>query len=158
MQDSIDGLKHAKEVLDESIKNSQPVKDGKITAEEVQENPAYTLYNDITETTISILNDEKVRERFNIIASAIGGASTQALIELISIVMTHSAYQAIVNYDKNLWEIIGKQFEVFGNQQNMLKSSIDAHESVLRVFKEKINKLETNETIDKFTKENNISE
>ena len=158
MQDSIDGLNHAKKVFNESIKNSQPVKDGELTAEEAYQEPGYILYDKINETCISILKNEKVIERFARIEDGIGLETTRTLIELLTIIMTHSAYQSICVYDELLKKEITKQFEIFGNNQNILKSITDAHESVLKVFKEKINKLESKETINKFAKENNISE
>ena len=158
LQESIDSFENLQKTFDEVVENSQAVKDGKVSAEDVCKEPAYLLYKSINDTCINIIKDEKVADRFQTISGGLGVDVTKALIELLTIIMTHSAYESICLYDELLKTEITKQFNVFGNNLNVLKSITDAHESVLKVFKEKLNKIESAETINKFNKENNISD
>jgi hypothetical protein len=90
------------------------------------------------------------------LGSSLGLTTVKTLVELIAVIMTQSSYQTILMYDNMLKKEISEQFSRYGNNLNILKSSTDAHESVLRVFKEKISKLESTNAVEKFSKENNI--
>jgi hypothetical protein len=156
LNESIDDFKKAQDDIKEVIKNSDKVKSGESTLEDELKEPGYILYNNITEVCISILNDEQVKKRFVELGSSLGLTTVKTLVELIAVIMTQSSYQTILMYDNMLKKEISEQFSRYGNNLNILKSSTDAHESVLRVFKEKISKLESTNAVEKFSKENNI--
>ena len=145
IQESINGIKEGQEEFNDAVKkaaeNSQDVKDGKSTVEEEMQEPENILYNEIAETSIRILSDKIVHESFDIIAKELSIESMQALTSILAIIMTRSAFEAILFYDELLKKELSKQFGEQVHHINLLKSDVMGHNGALKVFKAQLEEI-----------------
>ena len=155
MNDSIEDIKKYREVLKEAFTNSDDVKEGISTAEEETEEPIYKLYDGIAECVIKILQSESIQMEFQKLsaASSVSDANfISSLIELLAIIMTHSAYNAVVWYDTLLKKELDKAFENYGNAVNNIGATTQGIENAMKVFKKRITDLEKKAQIEDITK------
>lgn len=158
MNESINEIKDLQEkfnlAIQTSAENSEDVKNGICTANDEVNEPGNVLFNQIVENTVKILGDPEVKKAFVTIAKGIGSETTKALLDIISITMSYSAFQAITFYDDLLKRELTKQFDNVGNHINISKADIEAHKSVLQMFKKQIgdinNKLQIDEIKDNY--------
>jgi hypothetical protein len=148
LNDSINEIKDFSKNVEEAINNE----DNELTEEEKKEEPDYLLYNAISETSISILQQESVIKLFEKISDKLGDDITKSLIELMTLTMTHSAFNAIVFYDGLLKGELTNQFDHYGNHLNNTSAIVRSHDSVLEVFGKRITDLENKLKIDEINK------
>lgn len=155
---SVEDLNRWKEDINKSAEEAEDVKEGRCTAEEERKEPAYVLYNQIAESSIHILQLPEIVSTFAMISETVGEKTGKALVELMAIAMSQSAYQAICFYDELLKEELSKQFNHVGEHLNIARADIDAHTSALSVFRKQLNDIQNKMKIDTFTKENNVTQ
>ena len=140
--DDIDILRKTQERLNESVENSEDVKSGTTTVDDEKKEPGYRIYNEIMETTINILQSDTMASTFGTIAEQLNPEVTKALVTSISLAMTHSAYNAIILYDKMIKEELQKSFNTIGNGLNELSGTVNGHHGAIKVFKHRLEELE----------------
>lgn len=156
MSESIEDLKKIKEVVSNSAKDTEAVKEGVVSEEEKKKEPSFVLFDAIAESSISILQTEGVLTAFQGIAPVLGKEGTKSLIDLITIIMTQSSYYAILQYDEMLKSELDKHFDNIVNNINICKSDLDAYKATLQVFSRSLNEIKKKLQIDDFIKENNV--
>lgn len=156
MSNSIDDLNKIKSVVKDSAKETEAVKEGVVTEEEKQKEPAFALFDSIANSSIEILQSEGVVKAFSGIAPALGEEGTKSLIDLITIVMIQSSYYAILQYDEMLKSELDKHFDAIVNNLNICKSDLEAYKSALQVFRKSLNEVKSTLQIEGFKKENNV--
>lgn len=145
MSESINDIEHLQEALKNVANESRDKK--------TDDDPSYKLYSAIVDSCANIMKDEKVLERINQLIEPLGSYTVKTLVPLLAVLMVNASYQAVLCYDDMLKKEIGDQFELYGHQLNMVKADVDAHGAVLKMFRGKISKLETNEKIKEFKEE-----
>ena len=119
--------------------------------------PAYVLYNAIADNSIELLRNETVINTFRKIADTVGEDVSKSIIEMMAILMSQSAYHAIVFYDTLLKKELDNQFNHFAAHINTNRADIDAHSGVLKVFKQQLSTIQNSLKIEKFEEENNVT-
>ena len=142
LNDSIDEIKRFQENLNKAAETNDDVKAGISTPEEEKEEPEFQMYDVIAETTIKILQNEHVVNTFNELAKKVGDELTKSIIESISIMMTNSAFNAILWYDKLMEKNIVPQFNALVEKVNMLDADVTGYGGAIRVLKEKVSLIE----------------
>ena len=142
LNDSIDEIRRFQENLNKAAETNDDVKAGISTPEEEKEEPEFQMYDVIAETTIKILQNEHVVNTFNELAKKVGDELTKSLIESISIMMTNSAFNAILWYDKLMEKNIVPQFNALVEKVNMLDADVTGYGGAIRVLKEKVSLIE----------------
>jgi len=155
LEDSIKDLESFKDKMKQSSEQTDDVKEGRSTAEEEQQEPAYVLYNAIVETSIEIMKLPSFVKGFNHIADKFGEDCAKELSEMMVIAMTQSAHNAILMYDSLLKEELTKQFDHYGKALNECIGIVNAHNSVLEVYKSKLGTIEKNIKLESMNKEAN---
>ena len=142
IKDSIEEIKSFKKKIKENIKNDPNVKSGKITEEELENEPMIELYDAISDASISILSLPSVNRAFEILKNKIGNENAKSLIEMLAVVMTNSAMNAVVYYDSKQDPMLEKMFNDFKERINLHGSIIDGHEDILKIYRNKVDALE----------------
>ena len=101
------------------------------------------LFNQITETTIKIIETPEVENSIVTIATEMnmGQKSISALINLIAVAMTNSAQQAILFYDDLLKDELTKQFDNIGKHINLGKADMEGFKAALQVHQKQIGEI-----------------
>lgn len=154
---TIDDIKEYQDKIKENAENSQDVKDGKCTKEDELKEPAYLLYNQIAESNIKILQMPPVVKAFEILNKNLGEESSKTLVELLAILMTQASHQAVLFYDDLLKQELTKQFDLYGDYLNKNIADVNGMKSAIEVIKKRVGNFEHDKTINKFSKENNIT-
>jgi len=155
--DTIDSLKRtAKQVDEYTRKKDAEENETPINNEEKNTNPSFVLYDAIATSSISLLEDSEVVKTFKKIAENVGEDISKSLVELMAIVMTQSAYHAIIFYDKLLKKELDIQFNHIAENMNILKADTDGHHEVLKVFKKQLGDIQNKIKLENFQTENNI--
>lgn len=152
IQQSIDDVKKFKENLNSSIKEVDEVRNNEISEDDEKQEPYFVLLEGISDSIINILQQETVSKLFQDISKNIGEDTTKSLIDLLTITMTYSSYNAISFYDNLLKEELTKQFDNYGEHLNAAIGSIKAHDSVLSVFGKRLTDLENIDKINNIEK------
>lgn len=142
LKKSIESLKRASDELVNIAKESDDVKSGKCTLEEELNEPAYVLFNQISESSVKILENEAINQAVIELSKQIGEDASIHLAELITIAMTNAAYYAVLSYDNLLKKELTKQFENVSHHINLSKSDIEGHAAVLTVFRKRLSDIE----------------
>ena len=157
--------KDIKEIEESTKKIEEAVKK---EAEENEENINFglKLYNGIMNTVIEILRSESIVNRFTEITKAFDGKPDfgefgdkilKPFIEIISLCMSQSAYQAIIFYDEMLKDELDKSFKIVGDGLNTHNAELAAHQGALEVFKQRLGEVEKTLKLNEISKENNVS-
>lgn len=142
LDEAVNDIEKLKETAEKAAENSEDVKEGKCTAEDEKNELGYILYQNIANTNIQILQHPEVSKAFNNIADLTSEEVSQNLVTLIAIVMTQSAYQAILFYDDMLKAELSKQFDNITNAINGLGADNVGIQSAITIFKQKIGNIE----------------
>lgn len=118
------------------------MKDGVSTPDEEKQEPDYILYDKIAENTISILQLPTFEKGFEKLASKTDDETAQMMAEMMAVAMCHSSFSAIVFYDNLLKDELKKQFDIFSESLNRVIGTVNAHDGVMQIFKERLGKLE----------------
>ena len=100
------------------------------------------LYDAISDASISILSLPSVNRAFEILKNKIGNENAKSLIEMLAVVMTNSAMNAVVYYDSKQDPMLEKMFNDFKERINLHGSIIDGHEDILKIYRNKVDALE----------------
>lgn len=157
LNDTIRDLENMRKAMNESIEQSEDVKNGKCTIDDEKHEAGYILYNQIAETNIKILSMPTTVEIFSKLSESLGEEMSRSLVELLAITMTQSAHQAIIFHDNLLKEEISKQFDNLVEHININHAEIAAHTGAIKVFKAQLNEIQKKLQIDSFTNENGIT-
>lgn len=144
--------------LNDAVKNTEDVKNGTSTEEEEKKEPAYILLHSIMEGTSQMLQMPQVVAVFEQLSGKLGQDETLSLIQLLSILMTYSAHNAITLYDELLKNELQGQFDHISEHINYTKADVAAHTAVLEVHKKQLNELEKKLKLDSFKKDNGLKE
>lgn len=155
--DTIDNFNKAKNIIDEETrKQDDTVED--VTKETDENNhPAYVLYNAIANNSIELLKNDTIVNTFRKLATAVGEDISKSMVEMFAILLTQSAYQAILFYDTLLKQELDNQFNHFAEHINASRADINAHHSALKVFKQQLSEIQTKLNINEIEKTHNIS-
>lgn len=124
---------------------------------EENSNPSFVLYHAIAETVVSVLSREEVANTFKMLASSLGEAESKSLVELLAIIITQANYQSLIFYDNLLKGELIKQFDHYTASINNIAADVNAHNSVLKVFKKTLGEIQDSLKIEKFQSENHIN-
>jgi hypothetical protein len=118
------------------------------------------LFNQITETSIGIIQTPEIEESLLTIATNMNmdQASIAALINIIAISMTNSAHQAILFYDDLLKKELTKQMDNVGHHINLGKTDSEAFKSVLQIHQKRIDEISNILQMNNLKKENNFDQ
>ena len=153
MNDSIENIKDFQKKMEDASGNTEDVRSGMSTKEEEQQEPAYLLLNGIADTSVKILQMPTVAAFFEKLSNKLGSDLTHDLIEVLTIIMSNSAYEAVVFYDELLKRELTKQFDNVGETFNKIGADVNAHNGVLSVFKARLDEIEKSLKIDKIKKD-----
>lgn len=154
-EDSIKALEKSKKaVVNEAIK-SEDVKNGKVSAEVELQEPDYVLWNHIIDQCIKMLKLPETQKVFNNIKDKFGEDTAKSLLELFTMSTTQACHDAIDMYDELMWKSLNKQFKSIIDFINLDRSTLHAHEGILKVFRAKIDNIESSLKIQEFNKANN---
>lgn len=128
MQKSIDEIDHTQQHMDKQATD--------------KEEPGYILYTSILETSKEILQSPVFVESFQKIAERLGKEETRALTTMMSLAMTHSAYNAIQLYDTLMTQQLNKTVENFNSTLSELAGTVNGHQGALEVFKKRLDTIE----------------
>ena len=160
LDDSANDIKNTLNEFNDSLRkaaeNSENVKEGRCTVEEQMQEPGFILFNGISETSIKLLQDPEISKIFDILTKELKDESVKALVNLLVLTMTHSAYNSIIFYDDLLKMEIRNQFDNIIHATNETMSTVAAHHGVLEVFKKRIGEIEKKLQIDEFKSKNNV--
>lgn len=140
LNDSVNDINKMKDIINEKIINDDT--DDMLTEEEKKQEPDLLLYNAISESSIQILQQETVVNLFKYLSTKFDEDVIKSIIELITLTMTQSAYNAIVFYDNLLKEELTNQFDNYGKHLNDTTAIAKSHDAVLQVFGQRITDLE----------------
>lgn len=112
------------------------------TSDEDKEEPGYILYSAILETSKSILNTDTFVEAYDRIKDKLGSEETKSLFTIISLAMTHSAYNAIQLYDHMLISQLNNTVNTWNDTISKISGIVNGHHGALEVFNHRISKLE----------------
>lgn len=143
VSNTIDEINRQREVVKENLINSDDVKAGKCTPEEELQEPSYILYDSIARSTIEILKQPIIDKSLSDLAKDTSDNFSKSLVELLAVVMTQSAHQAILCYDELLKNEISKNFDLVYERLNSTSASVESHKAVLKVFKASLNEIES---------------
>lgn len=156
LDESIKDIEKLKETAEKAAENTKDVKEGKCTAEDEKQEPAYILYQQIANSSITILQNPEIVKAFKDISEKVDEELSKNLVTLIAVAMTQSAHQAVLFYDAFLKKELDKQFEHIADAINKDRADINATTSAMQVFRERIGNLEKLTKIEEFQKQNNI--
>ena len=168
--DTIENLKKATDSVDkitrENNKNEEKKTD-KLNKRKDQEDdsnqndenndPAYILYNAISNSAIETLKSDAVINTFKKLSPVLGEDVSKSIIEMFAILLTQSAYQAVLFYDDLLKQELSMQFNHMGEHLNIAKADIEAHNGVLKVFRQQLGEIQKKLNIDKIEEEYHIT-
>lgn len=153
MNDSIDSIKNFQKDMEAASANTEDVKNGTATKEEEQQEPGYILYNGIAETSIQIMQSPIISNLFDALNEKLGEDLTKKIVEAFTIMMTTSAYEAVVFYDELLKKELTNQFDSIAKSFSMISADVTAHTGVLEVFKKRLDDISKSLKIDEIKKE-----
>lgn len=154
-EDSIAALEMSKKAVRKSAVNSEDVKSGKVSAEVELKEPDYVLWDHIVDQCINTLRLPETQKIFNGIKDKLGEDTAKSLIELFTMSTTQACHDAVNMYDELMWNSLNKQFKSIIDFINLDRSTLHAHDGILKVFKAKINDIEESIKIQRFKEENN---
>lgn len=149
--DTIENLQKTVDSVDEATKDKESKQDDE------NKDPAYVFYNAIANTSVELLQNPNVVDTFKKLANSLGEDVTKSLIEMFAIMLTQSAYNAVIFYDSLLKSELAKQFNHFAEHLNMAKADINAHKGALKVFRQQLGDIQTKLKIEKFQEENKVT-
>lgn len=141
-EDAINALNEMNQNIENQMKESEDVKNGTMTLDEKLDQEGYTLFKMITEDIEKMMNEKVVQDVFEIIKNSTDKQMADAICSLMMTLMAFSSHDAVSRYDELITEKLNHQFEIINNNMLMLKSSIEAHDAVLKVQKKKIDDIE----------------
>lgn len=142
MNDSIDNIKNFQKKMEEASANTEEVKSGDIKKEDEQQDPAYILYNAISNNSIEILNSPTIQSTFETMSEKMGDDFTKKFIEMMVVIMTNSAHSAVVLYDEMLKKELTESFNKVGDGFSTVCADVNAHTGVLEIFKKRLEIIE----------------
>lgn len=151
--DMIENLNKTAEAVDKTTREDN--KENNSTDE--NNDPAFVLYNTIANNAVELLQNETVIETFRKLSPVLGNDGTKSMIEMFSILLTQSAYQAVLFYDNLLKEELSAQFNHFATHINTARADIEAHHGALTVFRKQLGEIQTKLNIEKFEEQNHIT-
>lgn len=163
LQKEVDNIKkgHAsfEEKVDNLAKNSEDVKAGRCTEEDEKQEPELVLFRKITETTLEILQDPEMGACFKLMENkGLNLEIIQALVRMMAIAMSTSAFNAISFYDDLLKEELRKQFNHMGSHINAGKSENEVLRASINVVIAKMGEVTKKLQIEDLKLMNNISD
>lgn len=152
-EETINTLNQNVEEIDKTTREEDQNND----SEEKNTNPGYVLYNAIASNSIELLKNDTVVNTFKKLAGVVGEDVSKDVVEMFAILMSQSAYQSILFYDAMLKQELDKQFNHFAEHINSQGAVIDAHNSVITVFKKHLDDIQTKLNLEDFEKTNHIT-
>ena len=154
MNKNIDALDEETRKLDKERDDSNDESSDK---ESENTNPAYIIYKAISDSSIEMLQSKEVVDTFKVIANAVGEDVSKKMVEMFAILLTQSAYSAVMFYDGLLSKVLESQFNHFAESINTNKADIEGHHSALKVFKKQLGEIQNKLNIENFQSENHIT-
>lgn len=139
---AIESVKKSQERANKAAEETEDVKSGKCTAEDEKKEPGFVLFNQITASVIETLQKPEIIKTFNAVGEKIGEQLASDLVMSIAICCATSAHNAITFYDDLLKKELNVQFDSLTKHVNMCKGDLTAYQSVLQVFKARLDKIE----------------
>ncbi len=129
-----------KEYIQDAPNNEEA---GNEAPEDISEEPEFEneLFNAIIDTSINILKTEAVQEMFDELKKELSPQCTGTLVKLLTVVMSQSAYHAIMFHDELLRMELIKQFDSLIHHINLNKQDIGEMKSHIQVANKKISML-----------------
>ena len=153
LNESIDDIKNFQKDMEEASGNTEDVKNGTATKEEEQQEPAYILYKGISESSIGIMQSPIIVNMFEALSEQLGEETTKKIVEAFTIMMTTSAYNAVVFYDELLKKELTQQFDNVSKAFSNIGANVTAHTGVLEVFKKRLDEISKSLQIDEIKKD-----
>lgn len=130
-----------------TIKNSDEVKN---------KEPGALLLDGIAKSSIEILQSDVVLSSFSKLIPTLGEETSKTLIELLTVLMTQSAFAALTTYDEMLKEELDTHFNGIIHNLNLCKSDIEGYNAALKVFKRSLEEIKQKIQVSEIIKDNKI--
>lgn len=127
LKDSVQEMKNLRKELKDAVDKRED-----------KDDPAYVLYDSITESVIDILNSDAVQKSFNTLSGKLGNDTVKPLVELMALCMTNAAHHAVCIYDMLLKEELNKQFDNYGDALNKCIATVNAHDGAIKVLRKSV--------------------
>ena len=132
---AIDDIKNFEKALKEASNNEDAQNDPNAQA-------ALLMYQSISETCIETLQMDLVVNVMNKIADKVGNELATDICSMMALIMTNSAYNAIMFYDQMLNNNLIPKFEEYDEVINNLAGTTQGINSAMEVFKKRLNELQ----------------
>lgn len=132
---AIDDIKNFEKALKEASNNEDAQNDPNTQA-------ALLMYQSISETCIETLQMDLVVDVMNKIADKVGNELATDICSMLALIMTNSAYNAIMFYDQMLNNNLIPKFEEYDEVINNLAGTTQGINSAMEVFKKRLNELQ----------------
>lgn len=132
---AINDIKNFEKALEEASNNEDAQNDPNAQA-------ALLMYQSISETCIETLQMDLVVDVMNKIADKVGNELATDICSMMALIMTNSAYNAIMFYDQILNNNLIPKFEEYDEVINNLAGTTQGINSAMEVFKKRLNELQ----------------
>jgi hypothetical protein len=123
-------------------KESEEVRTGKMTVEEVLKTAPFVLYSGIIKNTVDAITSDGVKHMFYLLADSIGEEAAANIMSTMSVIMVYYAQTLIPFYDDLLKDEINNQLNPMINQINRNSADITAFNSVVQVLRKNTGEME----------------
>lgn len=163
LQEEVNSIKEGQAAFEEKVdkfaKDSEDVKAGRCTEEDEKQEPELVLFRKITETTLGILQDPEMGACFKLMETkGLDLEIIRALVRMMAIAMSTSAFNAISFYDELLKEELSKQFNHMGSHINTGKAESEVLRASINVIIAKMGEVTNKLQIDDLKLMNKISD
>lgn len=138
----INSIKEFQENMKKSVDESPDVKDGVSTAEEEHKEPSYVLFNAITENCIKTLQLDAVSDSMNKIGDKLGDDLTAELCTVMAVLMSQTAFNAVMFYDEILNEELDRKFKEYDTIINNVSATTKGINGSMEIFKKRISEIQ----------------
>lgn len=132
---AINDIKNFEKALEEASNNEDAQNDPNAQA-------ALLMYQSISETCIETLQMDLVVDVMNKIADKVGNELATDICSMMALIMTNSAYNAIMFYDQMLNNNLIPKFKEYDEVINNLAGTTQGINSAMEVFKKRLNELQ----------------
>lgn len=142
INEQINNMKNFQENMKKASEGNQDVKDGITTPDEEQHDPSYVLFNAITENCIHTLQLDTVSKSMNKIGEKLGDDLTTELCTVMAVLMSHTAFNAVMFYDDILNQGLDEKFKEYDTIINNISATTNGINGSMEVFKTRIGELQ----------------
>ncbi len=145
---TVNNCKRFQETVKKAAEESEDVKNGECKLEEKLKEPGCILYDRIADSIIRILSDEiilnhiqNIINMFPFIPKEEKMNIMKSFIELFTVIITNSSFNAIICYDELLKDELKQQFDHMVEGINLTRADVEGQHMAIDVLRKKIDEI-----------------